>query len=445
MNCFEVNFDGLAGPTHHFGGLSYGNIASLDNQMTVSNPQAAALQGLEKMRLLASLGIKQGVIPPLPRPHIPTLQQLGFRGNERDILQAAWAEVPEIVLAAASSAGMWVANSATVTPSCDSADKRLQITPANLSSKFHRSIEAPMTARLLKQIFCSPHYFNHHAPLPSGSYFSDEGAANHTCLNDAHGKPGVHLFVYGRHSFLADSTLPAKFPPRQTCEASQAIARLHQLNPEAVLFFQQSPEAIDAGVFHNDVIAVGNNNIFLYHEKAYLDSESVIAALQKTFDKVCGAKLLCIKVTENQVPLKEAASSYLFNSQLVTLPDGCMALIAPADCRQFPKVMAFLDELINHKPSPIRQLHFLNLRESMRNGGGPACLRLRVTLTRQELDAVNPRFLFTEELYHSLKACVRQHYPSKIMPGDLGDFDLFKQSKKALQAVYQIFDIPYPL
>lgn len=439
---YEINFDALVGPTHNYSGLALGNIASKANQLSTSNPQAAALQGLEKMRFLSSLGFKQGIIPPLARPQFETLRRIGYHGSDREILIKAWEENPEIVMAVTSSASMWAANSATVTPSVDSEDGRVQFTPANLSCKFHRSIEAGSTAKILKRIFPDPIFFKHHSPLPSGNYFSDEGAANHTCFNKKYGSPGVHLFVYGRSSFKGDLPGPKKFPPRQTLEASQAIARLHQLPPTQAIYIQQNPEAIDAGVFHNDVIAVGNNQVFLYHEKAFYESESAIQKLQEAVLTHCHTPLIVIKAIEKEVPIKDVVQSYLFNSQLLTLPEeGSMVLIAPTDCQELPSVMAFINNIIQDKGNPINQVHYLNLRESMRNGGGPACLRLRVILTENELHAINQKFIFTEELFQALSECIQKHYRTEITPNDLGDPQFIEDSQIALKAIYQIFGI----
>ncbi|MBA3237208.1 MAG: N-succinylarginine dihydrolase [Parachlamydiaceae bacterium] len=436
---FEVNFDALVGPTHNYSGLAYGNIASKDNQLTTSNPQAAALQGLEKMRFLDSLGIKQGIIPPQRRPLLDVLRSLGYRGQDDEILLKAWKLDPHILLSISSAASMWAANSATVTPSCDSNTGLVHITPANLSSKFHRAIEAPATGRILKTIFSDSRYFVHHEPLPSGTYFSDEGAANHTCFNRKHGTSGVHLFVYGRTSFQQNLYSPKLFPARQTLEASQAIARLHQIDPKQILFLQQNPLAIDAGAFHNDVIAVGNNIALLYHEKAFCNEENSLEKLGKAILETCNFPMQSIRVTEKQVPLKDAIESYLFNSQLVTLPDFSMALITPMECQGVPSVYAFLNELTQNPGNSIGKIHYFNLHQSMRNGGGPACLRLRIVLTEAELQAVNPHYLFTEELYDKLVACIKKHYRTSLVAKDLADPVFFKEAQAAYDALDKIF------
>lgn len=442
MKAVEVNFDALVGPTHNTSVISYGNIASEKCHMASSNPRAAALQGLEKMRFLNSLGLKQGILPPQPRPHIPNLRLLGFRGTDHEVLRKAWTQSPLILMGVCSSASMWTANSSVVTPSCDSSDHRVHITPANLSSKFHRSIEASITGRVLKMAFPESH-FEHHPPLPSGNYFSDEGAANHTCFSRTHGTTGVHLFVYGRNSFKDNLMAPKLYPARQTCEASEAVARFHLLNSSRVHFVQQNPEAIDAGVFHNDVISVGNNNMFLYHEKAFCNSDSFIVDLKKSVEEHCETYLNCIKVREKQVSLQDAVESYLFNSQLITLPDSSMIILAPSECQQIPSTLKFFEELAQDPNNPIGRVYYFNLNESMRSGGGPACLRLRVVLTENELAAVNPNFMFTEELYDALVQCIQKHYRTELIPENFSDPAFLDESMAAHRAIEKIFGIEH--
>ncbi|MBA3602127.1 MAG: N-succinylarginine dihydrolase [Parachlamydiaceae bacterium] len=440
MKSVEVNFDTLAGPTHNTSVISFGNVASASSHLKPSNPQAAALQGLEKMRFLDSLGFRQGVLPPQRRPHLPTLRLLGFRGSDHEVLKKAWSQSPTILMGVSSSAYMWTANSSTVTPSCDSADNRVHITPANLSSKFHRSIEAEITERLFKIVFPEPH-FEHHPPILRGQHFSDEGAANHTCFNRAHGTLGVHLFVYGRTNFKDNLFAPKRYPVRQVFEASESIARIHRLNPSQVFFVQQNPEAIDAGVFHNDVISIGNNNVFLYHEKAFCNSDDCISELQKAVTETCETHLNCIKVLNKQVSLDDAVKSYLFNSQILTLPDSSMIILAPSECQQTPSVFKFLNELALDPDNPISKVHYFNLNESMRSGGGPACLRIRVVLNEDELAAVNPRFLFTEELYNSLASCIKKNYRTVLLPEDIANPQFFDECMEAYSAIEKIFGI----
>ena len=78
----EVNFDGLIGPSHNYGGMSDGNLASQNNAGDVSNPREGALQGLEKMRMLLRAGFVQGILPPLERPNLGFLVDAGFHGSD---------------------------------------------------------------------------------------------------------------------------------------------------------------------------------------------------------------------------------------------------------------------------------------------------------------------------------------------------------------------------
>lgn len=436
MTTEEINFDGIVGPTHNYSGLSYGNIASQNHQYAISNPREAALQGLHKMKFLVDLGIKQGVLPPQERPHISTLHALGFTGTDAEILEKA--SKTGLLIPVSSASSMWAANAATVTPSIDASNQQLHLTTANLSSKFHRSIEAPATENIFRSIFHDAQLFTHHSPLPSGVYFSDEGAANHTRFCREYGTPGVHLFVYGRHSFKENVNSPLKFPARQTYEASQAIARQHGLRDENTVFAQQHPAAIDAGAFHNDVVAVGNQNVFFFHEQAYLDKDRVIEEIHRKMKQITEVDMIFLEVKACDITLEECVSSYLFNSQLITLPKGGMALIAPIECSQNQKVHDYLKQIIQEKQNPIRQLHFLNLRESMNNGGGPACLRLRVPLTTVEFEAIPSRFLLTDQRYHALVEWVNKYYRDRLHPNDLSDPQLLVESRESLQAFNQI-------
>lgn len=442
QNVFEVNFDTLVGPTHNYSGLSLDNLACLENEGSPSNPKEAALQGLKKMKFFADLGLKQAVLPPPIRPSIHALQQLGFSGSEAYILKTAAQEAPHLLSACSSAAYMWTANAATVTPSSDTLDRKLHITPANLVSEFHRTIETPHTAHFLKAIFQDSSFFTIHPPLKASNSLADEGAANHTRLCPNHATQGLHFFVYGRVGFSNHSVVhPVHFHPRQTLEASQAIARFHHIPQTHTLFAQQNPEAIDAGIFHNDVICVGDENILLYHEKAFVNTPSVIQQLKQTYHSLFNQKLLCIEVPQSKVSLQEARKTYLFNSQLVTTPTNKKILIVPTNCQESLSVKFFLKELLqNH--SEIHSIHSIDLNESMRNGGGPACLRLRIVLTEEELQTLPQTIFLNDSLYDTLTDWINKYYREKLYPSDLAQMALLNESKLALAKLYSILDLP---
>lgn len=438
---FEVNFDGIVGPTHHYGGLSYGNVASMQHYQKVSNPKDAARQGILKMRSLMRLGLKQGVLPPQERPLIPFLRSLGYTGSDLEILKHISQDNPALLSVCNSSASMWTANAATICPSVDAPDGKVHFTPANLLSKIHRSFEPPATTFILKKIFANADYFVHHDFLPVHEDFADEGAANHTRLCQRYGEKGVQLFVFGRYAYVKDRPQPKQFPARQTFEASEAIARLHGLPFDQVIYAQQNPAAIDAGVFHNDVISVGNQNVFFYHEKAFVDTKKVIDSLQSAMQEICHAPLFAIEVKEDQVSLKESVRTYLFNSQLVTIKEGSMALIAPFECQHSPAVKNFLFDLIDKVNQPIEQVIYQDVHESMQNGGGPACLRLRVVLNERELSHVHKQAILTEDLSEKLIQWVENHYRDQLTLKDLADPQLLTECHQALDALTQILDL----
>jgi succinylarginine dihydrolase len=430
----EVNFDGLVGPTHNYAGLSHGNLASQRSKHRASNPRAAALEGLAKMKLLADLGVRQAVLPPHERPDVDALRRLGFTGSDADVLYQARRQDPVLLAACCSASAMWAANAATVSPSADTADGRVHFTPANLVSQAHRSLEAPTTSIILRAIFPDPEHFAHAPPLQAATAFGDEGAANHVRLAASHGAAGVELFVYGR---CGDGSAPAPklFPARQTLEASRAVARLNALPPGRVVFARQNPAAIDRGVFHNDVVCVGNEDVLLYHENAFADLGPLLAELA---GRVPG--LVPLAVGSAELPLEDAVKTYLFNSQLVTLPDGSMALVAPSECAEHDATQQVIARLLA-AGTRLRHVHYAHVRQSMSNGGGPACLRLRVVLTEAELAHVSPGVLLTDALYERLVQWVQRHYRERLAPDDLADPQLLDESRRALDELTRLLGL----
>ena len=428
----EFNFDGIPGPTHNYSGLATGNVASAHNAGLVANPREAALQGLAKMRALQSRGFPQAVLPPHERPFLPALRALGFAGDDAAILRRAATEAPALLAACSSAAAMWVANAATVSPSADTADGRVHFTPANLAAHFHRSLEAPTTTAVLRAIFSDAARFAVHDPLPAAPQLGDEGAANHTRFAPDATAPGVEFFVYGRHGF-GGGMAPTRYPARQTSDAFAAIARRHGLSPARTVFAQQNPAAIDAGVFHNDVIGVGQGSVLFCHERAYVDQREVLADLAQRI----GPAFTPIVVHERDVGLTEAVATYLFNSQLLARPDGRLLLVAPAECRENARVDVYLNALVA-SGGPIAEVLTFDLKQSMKNGGGPACLRLRVALSDNERAAVGAKVFLDDALAAALEKWIRAHYRDRLVPADLADPLLLDESRRALDELSRL-------
>lgn len=403
MSVTEINFDGLIGPSHNYAGLSLGNLASARNAGAVSHPRAAALQGIEKMRGNVVLGLKQGIFLPQWRPDGAWLTSLGT-----DVAQAE----PHIRAAALSASSMWAANAATVSPAPDTADRLTHLTVANLVTMPHRSHEWPQTLKQLQVAFCDTRHFAVHGPVPGP--FGDEGAANHMRLADRHDALGVEIFVYGRSG--------GPFPARQHLEASKAVARLHGLDTARTLFVQQSDEAIAAGAFHNDVVAVANERVLFAHEQAFAEKDAFYTALRDALPSV-----EIVEVPASAVSLSDAIRSYLFNAQLVTLPTGEMALVVPTESREVASVWRWLGQMVAGN-GPIRRVIPVDVRQSMANGGGPACLRLRVVADPATVD---PRFLVDEVRLDAIAAIVREYWPEEIAPDDLADTRLIARIEQS--------------
>jgi succinylarginine dihydrolase len=424
----EYNFDGLIGPTHHYGGLSSDNKASQTYRSHISNPKNAALQGLEKMKVLYDLEIHQAILPPLIRPNLNLLESMGINVKNSVSLRNAYSEMPDILSAAFSASSMWVANAATVSPSSDTQDGKLHITIANLQSHLHRKIESPETLRLFNTIFGNDTYFQIHPPLPSTHSLRDEGAANHTRLigND---EKGIHIFSHSPEHI-----------GRQGHLASETIARNHKLDPNKTFYLEQSAHCIQKGVFHNDVIATGNNHLYLYHETAYENSNLVIAEIIDSL-KEQNIKIIFKKILEKEISLKTAIDTYLFNSQIVISPTFNNCLIAPIECKENPQVFDYINCLIYDPNIPIDHVEYVDLRESMRNGGGPACLRLRIPLNKTESRAIHQGVLFNDDLYGNIKACITQHYSEKLCLKDFTDTQFIKDLKKTYREIYDILGL----
>jgi succinylarginine dihydrolase len=412
MALTEINFDGIIGPSHNYAGLSLGNLASQRNAGEESQPRAAALQGVDKMRANLALGLPQGLFVPQPRPNRAWLADLGTTFEEAE---------PVLAANALSASAMWAANAATVSPAPDSGDGRCHLTVANLRTMAHRSHEWPATLAQLQLAFGAD-AFTVHGPIPPT--FGDEGAANHMRLTAGHGEPGVEIFVYGVSG--------GGFPARQHLEASKAISRRHRLDPERTLFAEQSEEAIAAGAFHNDVVAVANERVLFAHEKAFADKSALIAGCERL---VPGFEY--VEVADAEVPLADAIRSYLFNAQLVTLPGGEMILIAPTECRETATVWSWIERRIAGN-GPIRRVEIVDVRQSMANGGGPACLRLRVVADRATVD---PRFLVDDARLDAIAETVRAHWPVAVHNDELQNPDLIRDIEAARMALLETLDL----
>lgn len=431
----EANADGLVGPTHSYAGLAPGNLASEANRGRVSNPREALLEGLNKMALLAGLGLPQFVLPPHERPAVWALRRLGFGGSDAAVLERAWREAPALAAAASSASSMWAANAATVTPSADSGDGRVHFTPANLVSHPHRALEAEQSTRALRALFPDPERFAVHVPLPAQPHFADEGAANHVRLSADQGEPGVELLVWGREAYGAWT---GRFPARQTREAFEAIARRH--GSQRPVLAQQGRRAIEGGAFHNDVVAVGTRTCLLHHESAFEDTAAVYADIERAAEGLF--EPVFVEVSEEELPLSEAISSYLFNSMLVQPPgEDRLLLIAPSEtCEQ--DAACRVAQSLPGRNGPIGRVEFIEVRQSMTNGGGPACLRLRVVLTEAELAAANPGQRFDADLHRALREWAERRYRDRLAPEDLRDPQLLEESRTALDELTGLLRLP---
>ncbi|MCI5050040.1 MAG: N-succinylarginine dihydrolase [Rickettsiales bacterium] len=436
----ELQLEGLVGPTHNYSGLSDGNVASANNAGLTSNPKEAALQSLSKMEWLHEQGVPVAISPPHRRPDFSPYSRLGLveKSHFDEIyaaphkkLTAEWLRSlydvsPKLFHACWSSSNMWTANSATVTIADNTGNSIVHLTPANLISTLHRSLEKSDTERFLRQVFSDTEYFLVHDALSTTSRLNDEGAANHMWLND---KNNTHIFVFG--SKPPDNPHPALFPSRQQFFASEIIASHHTLKAQQAIFVQQHPNAIDAGIFHNDVISMSHWQFLAYHEASFVDD---------SFIDQLGVENSVRKILESELSLEEAVKTYFFNAQIITNKSASVIILFPSEVEAHPKAKA-LAEKLKAEDNPIDDIAFMDLRQSMRNGGGPACLRLRVPVTDAHLQAMHQGIRFTPRLHDRLKTLIEQNYPDSLTPQDLLKPDHIPQfwdTHKAIQSLLSL-------
>ncbi len=418
----EVFVDTLVGPTYHFGGLSQGNIASKQHQGGRGKPRKAALEGLEKMWRIAQRGISQLILPPQVRPTIDFLRAWGWKGSDEEVIVQASQENPDLFRACCSSSSMWTANIATFTPSHDTEDRRSHITPASLLTQFHRTLEVPDNQAHLQTLLPSPPFI-HHAPLS----FPNEGAANHIRLYDKSDRPGIHLFVYGKCGLRTTNLKPQQFPAREAKESVEALQRLHQIPERLTILAQQSPEAIDAGFFHNDLIAMGNRTLLICHEKAFVNTLSIIAEITTKAKKAANFTPTILVIKEEELSLEDLLRSYFCNGQLLSLPEGGQWLLLPLACKTIPSVQQWIHKYLT--PLSI-EITYLPLEESVKNGGGPACLRLPLFLTEMEHKAIGSTAWLNHSLYNFLYTFIETQYPEEFSWDNLtlpGYYDKIKE------------------
>lgn len=434
----EINIDGIVGPSYYFSGAGVGNVASQESRQSPSYPRAAALEGLEKAHRVSQLGIEQYVLPPPLRPRAQFLNAIGFDGDWSDQTAAALQFEPSALAAAYSSAFIWTANAATYAPACDTTDGVSRIVPANLISSWHRASEVAERSEQFRQLFAQVADLRIEDPLPAILPLRDEGAANHmrlslsSCDARTHASAeisGLHVFVYGE-STSTTAPRPSRFLARQTESACRALARQLRLHPENTFYLQQHPQAVDAGVFHNDVIATAHESVMLHHELAFINADGELARIESRFRALYGRDLQRIVISEQQLPLADAVKSYFFNCQILSHPQidvasesilsksSRMTVLFPKQCSQWKSASETAARLLNDQSIPIERIEFVDLFQSMGGGGGPACLRLRMQLTEQQVAALDARFQLTEQLYSQLRSIIEDCYPERLTVED---------------------------
>jgi succinylarginine dihydrolase len=369
---------------------------------------------LDKMRIVAERGAHQYLLPPQPRPDLAFLESLGFDPPLDAALAQTFDQAPDVLSAAMSCSAMWTANAATVCPVVDSRDGRLTLVTANLQSSLHRAIESAQTTNDLKQLLGT--LAKVRPAVLGGAAMRDEGAANHMRLGNSTASPGIHLFVYGD-----GDPRPQEFWPRQTLAACQAVCRRLGIARDQAFFLKQHPDAIDAGAFHNDVVATSHQGLLIHHQTAYLTDPQTWPSIARRYRDVCGQSLRRIEVAEQTLSLADAVQTYLFNSQIISSPEPATPpiLICPRQVQEHAAAERLVGRWL--ADGLFSEAHFVELRQSMAGGGGPACLRLRIPLQEDRVGLLPEAMRWTAELDDQLRQWIDRDYPRRLCLADLVD------------------------
>lgn len=187
------------------------------------------------------------------------------------------------------------------------------------------------------------------------------------------------------------------------------------------------------------MVCVGALETLFFHELAFEDTAGTKAAIRAAADGLFEPQF--VEVSAADLPLADAISSYLFNSMLVQIPgEDRLTLICPTETRDNPRSHAVAQGLAASN-GPIGSVRYVDVRQSMRNGGGPACLRLRVVLTEEEQAATNPAMRLTDALHARLSTWANRWYREALRPADLADPQLLAESRGALDELCGILDL----
>jgi succinylarginine dihydrolase len=189
-------------------------------------------------------------------------------------------------------------------------------------------------------------------------------------------------------------------------------------------------------VFHNDVIAMNTGTHMVVHEQAFIKENQ--EQIKNLFAQNPDWKFYEVKTAELSV--SDAVKTYLFNSQLLQIDAKKHVLVAPSECSNHAGSRGVVDRLISG--GIIDAVHYLDVHESMRNGGGPACLRLRIVMTPEQSGAMHPGIILTDARYEMLKEWITTHYRDRLAFDDLRDPEFVRELDAAYEALEPILEMP---
>jgi succinylarginine dihydrolase len=174
----------------------------------------------------------------------------------------------------------------------------------------------------------------------------------------------------------------------------------------------------------------------MLHELAARDPGGVLEAARQRL----GSSFRSVLATTRELPVADAISNYPFNSQIVTLPDQSLRVIAPIESQECDSTRRFLERVVA-EDNPVTAVDYLDVRQSMSNGGGPACLRLRIVLTGQERSAIKANVFVNHALLRAIDGWIDAHYRDRLGFDDLYDPAFLRDSRTALDELTELLGL----
>ena len=261
-------------------------------------------------------------------------------------------------------------------------------------------------------------------------------------LRPTSAQPGVELFVYGRRGLRRRRRRRRAIRRGRRAKRREAIARRHGLDPA-----RDAVRAAAPGQHRRRRVPQRRRRRRRRHVPALPRARvrRPAGGARRACATAVGGAFSALVIRDDELPLADAVGTYLFNSQLLPLRRRSLAARRAGGMPRASRSVAPARPA-RRDGSPIAEVLTFDLRQSMRNGGGPACLRLRVPLTDDDRRAMRG-----ERVPRCRARCgARRLDPPALSrparPADLRDPALLDESRRALDELTGLLRLPsiYP-